>query len=204
MQPRTRSGSIRSLLGVIPCGRREERAAGAAGALRCLGKDSAVSTHCSNPACKTRWARGFEDGGSAAGSGAGNIVWNSGSALLTSPKACLCSSGFGDPWSLDPSVLGVLQPWRGVPVGEFLGFFEISRFGFSKALGRGRSGHICRELSTQRVCPVLNPSESPGAAHPARTALGCQGGSCRVGGLGAGLELRSRPHLGSQAFPEHF
>lgn len=116
------------------------------------------------------------------------------------PKACLCSSGSGDPCSSDPSLLALLllQPCRAVPLGEFLFFrdFEIWLF---QRLSRGRSGHICRELSTQRcVCPVLNPSgslhilpEQPWDAGEA--PAGSQGWNCAPD-----------PHLGSEAFPEHF
>lgn len=91
----------------------------AAGARRGLRKDGAVKL--TAPIPRPAWKAGRAHG-SEAGSGAGNSVRNEGSALPTPPKACLCSSGLGDPCSVHPSLrsgsaaAAARCPCRGVSV----------------------------------------------------------------------------------------
>lgn len=187
-------GKHPELLRVIPCGRRGERAAGAAGALRSLRKDSAVSTAPILP--------GKHDGhmdlrmAGALPAPERGIPYGTAAHPSPPPQRHVCAAqGLEIPGAWIPRFWECCSR-GGVSLSGSFCFLEISRFGFSKTLSRGRSGHICRELSTQRVCPVLNPSESPGPAHPARTALGCQG---RGVGSRAGITLQTSP--GQRGFP---
>lgn len=192
LQPRPRSGSIRSLPRVIPRGRR-----GGAGSGR-KGQNSPLR---SIPAWKTGWPGGFEAGGSGAGCREGNTVWKSGSSLPTSPKGMSVQLRLRRSLQLGSLASGTAAaaavpccPSRGVSV-----FQRFRDLAFSKAQQRQVGAHL-QGIEHPTLCvPCAEPFREP--AHPARTALGCRGGSCRGARRVAGLELCSRSSPGQRGLP---
>lgn len=106
------------------------------------------------------------------------------------------STGFGDTWSTSPQILEALQPWRGVPVGEFLFFrdFKIWLFKGSAEAGQDRfseksASKMCALCWTLRRIWVLQlPPEKPSLWNPSRQAGAVPRGACCWGaGFGAPL-----------------
>lgn len=178
MQPRTRLESIRSLLLVIPCGRRE--GAGSGSRVHWSTVVAEKGQCCQNPdvqscalaAWKTGWARpahGFEDGGSDAGCGAGNTLRNSSSSLPTPQRHVCAAQGLEIPGAWIPRFWECCSSGVVSLSGSFC-FLEISRFGFSKARQRQVGAHL-QGIQHPTCVPCAEPFREPGSCTSCQHSL---------------------------------